>query len=226
MACSKYTITNTGSTVVNFNYRKCDDSMWEYQVELLPNETKNVWVVNNTYSTAFNSNIQLINEGVFPPINATPTPTPTSTVTPTVTPTTTLTPTPSVSADVTPTPTVTETPTETPTPTPTFIPTFVLINMNSNGVEIFDVSGQTGTFSVVNGTYPVISGDSLNGTHTAFNISDSIEIVTLSGTTFDWNMSVDTLTYSEDIGASSGVPLIIPITTGITENSIIQFTII
>ena len=98
--------------------------------------------------------------------------------------------------------------------------------MNSNGVEIFDVSGQTGTFSVVNGTYPVISGDSLNGTHTAFNISDSIEIVTLSGTTFDWNMSVDTLTYSEDIGASSGVPLIIPITTGITENSIIQFTII
>jgi hypothetical protein len=129
MACSKYTITNTGSTVVNFNYRRCDDSMWEYQVELLPNETKNIWTINNTYSTAFNANVELVNEGAFPPINATATPTPTpsvtptftptSSVTPTVTPTSTLTPTPSVTANVTPTPTTSATPTLTPTPSVT-----------------------------------------------------------------------------------------------------------
>ena len=52
MACTKYTLTNTGSTVVNFNYRRCDDSMWEYQVNLNPNETKNIWFINGTYSIA------------------------------------------------------------------------------------------------------------------------------------------------------------------------------
>ena len=44
MACSKYTLTNTGTTQVNFNYRRCDDAMWEYQVELEPNQTKNIWL--------------------------------------------------------------------------------------------------------------------------------------------------------------------------------------
>ena len=37
MACSKYILTNTGSTIVTFNYRRCDDGMWSYQVELEPN---------------------------------------------------------------------------------------------------------------------------------------------------------------------------------------------
>jgi len=67
MACSKYTLTNTGSTIVNFNYRRCDDSMWDYQVELEPNQVKNIWLINNTYSTAFNSSIELIDDGAFPP---------------------------------------------------------------------------------------------------------------------------------------------------------------
>jgi surface protein len=67
MACSKYTITNTGSTIVNFNYRKCDDTMWEYQVELLPSQTKNVWVLDNTYSTAFYNNIEVIGIESWPP---------------------------------------------------------------------------------------------------------------------------------------------------------------
>ena len=127
MACSKYTLTNTGTTVVNFNYRRCDDSMWEYQVELLPNQTKNIWLINGTYSIAplFNSSVVLVNDGVFPPVFPTPTPTstpaetPTQTPTPTQTGTAAVTPTPSGTAAVTPTPTNTETVTQTPTNTQT-----------------------------------------------------------------------------------------------------------
>jgi hypothetical protein len=147
MACTKYTLTNTGSTVVNFNYRRCDDSMWEYQVNLNPNETKNIWFINGTYSIAqlFKNNISVINYGPFPPLSATSTPTPTvtNTPTPTNTPTNTATvtntptntstqtntPTPSNTATVTPTNTATVTPTntitgtQTPTVTPTHTPT-------------------------------------------------------------------------------------------------------
>lgn len=127
MACSKYTLTNTGSTIVNFNYRRCDDSLWEYQVELTPSQTKNIWLINGTFSIApvYNSIISLVDQGPFPPISetATPTPTPTTTPTNTLTPTTTPTPTPTNTETPTPTPTNTETPTptntETPTPTPT-----------------------------------------------------------------------------------------------------------
>jgi hypothetical protein len=91
MACSKYTLTNTGSTIVNFNYRRCDDSMWDYQVELTPNQTKNIWLINGTYSisSVYTGIISLVNQGPFPPISETPTPTPTNTSTPTPTPTST-----------------------------------------------------------------------------------------------------------------------------------------
>ncbi len=69
MACSKYTLTNTGSTIVNFNYRRCDDSMWEYQVELDQNQTKNIWLIDNTYqiSPVYKSSVALVNNGAFPP---------------------------------------------------------------------------------------------------------------------------------------------------------------
>jgi hypothetical protein len=67
MACSKYTITNTGSTIVNFSYRRCDDAMWEYQVELLPSETKNVWLITDTYSTAYYNNIEIVGIESWPP---------------------------------------------------------------------------------------------------------------------------------------------------------------
>jgi hypothetical protein len=109
--------------------------MWDYQVELSPNQTKNIWVINGTYTVAssFKGSILLINEGAFPPISATSTPTPSPTVTPTntATPTNTSTntPTPSVTptntgtGTPTPTPTNTETPTQTPTPTTTTTPT-------------------------------------------------------------------------------------------------------
>ena len=126
MACSKYILTNTGSTIVTFNYRRCEDSMWDYQVELEPNQTKNIWLRNGTYSSA-NVGIVLQDTGAFPPTGPTPTPTPTPsntpavTSTPTNTPTTTQTPTntetPTNTPTVTQTPTNTETPTQTPTPT-------------------------------------------------------------------------------------------------------------
>ena len=124
MACSKYILTNTGSTMINFNYRRCDDSMWEYQVNLSPNETKNIWLIDGTYGIAplYKGSVALTNTGVFPPLNATltPTPSPTETPTPTPTPSTTPTntPTPSVTATNTQTPTVTQTGTAAVTPTP------------------------------------------------------------------------------------------------------------
>ena len=95
MACSKYTLTNTGSTIVNFNYRRCDDSMWEYQVELLPNQTKKIWLINDSYSIApsYVGVVNLVNNGAFP-ITPTPSPTAAVTATPTITPTRTPTPTP------------------------------------------------------------------------------------------------------------------------------------
>jgi len=118
MACSKYILTNTGSTIATFNYRRCDDSMWEYQVELEPNQIKNIWLINNTYSTA-NTTIVVNNQGAFPPTGPTPTPTATPTQTPSNTPTGTSTPTPTPSATQTATPTNTPTQTSSSTPTPT-----------------------------------------------------------------------------------------------------------
>lgn len=131
MACSKYSLTNTGSTLVNFNYRRCDDSLWEYQVELEPNQTKNIWLINNTYSiaTSFKNLVLLVNQGVFPLVSPsqtqtpTQTPTPTNTPTPSITPTNTPTQTNTSTNTPTPTPTNTETPTNTPTPTNTETPT-------------------------------------------------------------------------------------------------------
>lgn len=69
MSCIKYTLTNTGSTSVNFSYQRCDDTLWDYQVELLPNQVKNIWSINGTYTVAssFKTSIYLVNDGVFPP---------------------------------------------------------------------------------------------------------------------------------------------------------------
>jgi hypothetical protein len=142
MACSKYTLTNTGSTVINFNYRRCDDSLWEYQVELSPNQTKNIWLINNTYSIAplFQSSMVLTNNGVFPPVYPSPTPTGTPSVTPTNTPT------PSVTASNTPTPTQTGTAAVTPTPTNTGTPTQTPTNTGTPTQT--PTNTQTGTPSV------------------------------------------------------------------------------
>ena len=66
MACSKYNLTNTGDTFTYFNYRKCDDNSWEYQTTLNAGETKNIWLINGSYSTAFTT-IVVEDEGEFTP---------------------------------------------------------------------------------------------------------------------------------------------------------------
>ena len=88
MACSKYILTNTASTIATFSYQRCDDALWQYQVELLPSEIKNIWLLDNTYSTAFQDSIVRVDLGSFP----FPTPSVTPSMTPTVTPTPSSTP--------------------------------------------------------------------------------------------------------------------------------------
>jgi hypothetical protein len=165
--------------------------------------------------------------------NITPTPTPTNTETPTNTPTNTETPTQTptptntTTPTTTPTPSVTntETPTVTPTPTTTFVPTFSVVNFNSNSVNVVELSAQTGSFTVINGSYPVSNGNSLNGTHTDLLSGDTISLITSGGTTFNWNLTVNSATYDQASGVSSGASVLIPITTGITSTNIVQITI-
>lgn len=127
MACTKCNILNTGNTNAYFTYLRCDDNMWEYQVEIEPGQSKNIWLVDGTYSTAFRTIVLSVCD-VFPPTptpsvtpTLTPSNTPGPTSTPTNTPTSSQTPTPSVTTTQTPTntPGPSQTPTQTPTTTPT-----------------------------------------------------------------------------------------------------------
>lgn len=126
MSCKKYTLTNSGTTVVNFNYKKCEDNLWVYQVDLFPNQTKNIWFVDGTFELPqyFQPIVTVVDDGVFPPPPpVTPTPTPSFGATSTPTPTPEATPTPTGTPAETPAETPTATPTETPTATPTLTPT-------------------------------------------------------------------------------------------------------
>jgi len=174
MACKKYNIVNSGGSAIYFNYQRCNDSIWEYQESLMPGESKNLWVIPGTFSSPFNtSNFQLTDEGVFPPVplsptpskspvtptptptnTETPTPTPTNTETPTQTPTQTNTETPTQTPTQTQTPTNTETPTQTPTqtttqtPSPTPPPPFISIwTTSTNGDTVTLPLESTGTYS-------------------------------------------------------------------------------
>ena len=111
MACKKYKLINTGTTLANFTYQRCDDAMWEYQVGLEINQIKNIWLIENTYSTAFSPQIVILESENFPFFQITQTPTSSNNFTNTPTPTNTLTP--------TNTPSLTPTNTQTPTPTET-----------------------------------------------------------------------------------------------------------
>jgi hypothetical protein len=53
MSCTKYTLTNTRSTLVTFNYRRCSDSLWVYQTPLQPNQTLIIFAITGTYSSPF-----------------------------------------------------------------------------------------------------------------------------------------------------------------------------
>jgi len=212
MACSKYTLTNTGSTIVNFNYRRCDDSLWEYQVELNPNQTKNIWVINGTYtiSPVYTSSVSLINQGAFPPISETATPTPTPSVTPsntptgtaavTPTPTQTQTPTNTGTAAVTPTPTNTETPTNTPTGTAAVTPTPTNTNTPSQTPTDTPSVTQTPTSTSPLQSFSVFSGTTSNG---ACEAGVSVTIYAFNPL-FDQNTQFYTTSTAEVLSNMSG----------------------
>jgi len=168
MACSKFTLTNTGSTIVTFNYRRCDDSMWQYQVGLLPNETKNIWLINNTYSTAQSNFISLVDQGAFPPPNVppTPTPTPSTTAPAAVTPTPTVTPT----NTSTQTPTNTQTPTQTTTNTSTQTPTNTSTQTPTNTQTPSPTSPTRTAFSVFSGLTELEACSELYGSTTIYGV--------------------------------------------------------
>ena len=50
-------------------------------------------------------------------------------------------------------------------------------------------------------------------------------MITSGGTTFNWNLTVNSATYDQASGVSSGASVLIPITTGITSTNIVQITI-
>lgn len=138
MSCKKYTLTNTGTTFFYFNYRKCSEADFQYQIKLKPGQTRNIWLIDGTFSSPPGLNIEIKNQGVFPitPSNSQPAPTSTPTPTPSSTPAVTSTPTPSVTTSVTPTntntPTNTSTVAETPTVTPTNTNTPSITPTNTN----------------------------------------------------------------------------------------------
>ena len=204
MACSKYILTNTGSTIVTFNYRRCEDSMWDYQVELEPNQTKNIWLINNTYSTA-NTTIVVQNMGAFPPSGPTPTPTPTPsntpavTSTPTNTPTTTQTPTntetPTNTPTVTQTPTNTETPTQ--TPTPTNVERFAFANVCHSETSSSDACDCLATASVW-GNNSSFSGSTLFWSSSIGNTGNAVGFYAVDGVIYQ-------LSYCDGVtGCTSG----------------------
>jgi len=134
MACKVYSLINSGTTTVNFNYQRCDDALWEYQIEIQPNETKKIWLLDGTFNISpfFSQNLVITESSDFPPI---PTPTP---IPPTATPTSTPTATPTE----TPTPTPTITPS--PTPIPLLLPSDVIFADNiTNSVYRYTSSANT-----------------------------------------------------------------------------------
>ena len=48
MNCVKYSLKNTGNTVVTFSYQRCDNAELELQVKLAPNQTKVFWAIKDT----------------------------------------------------------------------------------------------------------------------------------------------------------------------------------
>jgi hypothetical protein len=146
MACSFCTILNTGTTLAYFNYMKCEDSQWAYQVELVPFESKQIWLYNNTLSYAPAYYRQITTScSQFPPVSATPTPpvTPTNTPSPTVTPSNS--PTPSITPSNSPTPSITPSNTTTQTPTPTETPTATVTSTNTSTPTVTPTNTQTPT---------------------------------------------------------------------------------
>jgi len=65
MACSKYTLKNTGNKISLFTYQRCQDGIWQYEVPLSAGQSKNIWLVDDTYSTVSNT-IKIVSSSQFP----------------------------------------------------------------------------------------------------------------------------------------------------------------
>jgi hypothetical protein len=107
MSCCRITVSNNSNEIATFSYQECNNTIWRYDVQMAPNSTRNIWSIENTFSTAFLASVTyVINCDYLPETDPTPTPTPsvtptntpTPSVTPTITPTNTLSPTPTPSA--------------------------------------------------------------------------------------------------------------------------------
>ena len=107
------------------NYNRCSDDLVVQNYQIKPGETREIWYIVGSFSTAFPPNsYEEIDLTLWPEgceISVTPTMTPT--VTPTITPTPSITPTVSTSSTSTPTPTPTQTPGASPSGSPTPTPT-------------------------------------------------------------------------------------------------------
>jgi hypothetical protein len=175
--------------------------MWEYQVELNPNQTKNIWLINGTYSIAslFQSSIVLVNNGAFPPIYPSPTPTMTPSVTPTNTPTpsvtATNTPTPTTTTTLTTTPTNTGTPTNTPTPTNTGTPTNTPTNTQTGTAAVTPTPT-----NIIRTTLSNVCHDESDPNATCNCLNNATLFV--NGT----NLSDSTLAWSDATGVNTGNP--------------------
>jgi len=72
MACSSYRITNSSnSEFVYYNYQRCDNSLFEYQVEVPPGETNTFWAIDGTVKSSpfYDNVVDIRNYGQFPPVN-------------------------------------------------------------------------------------------------------------------------------------------------------------
>jgi hypothetical protein len=222
MACVKGVLTNTTNKIIVINYQECENLVWEYGVEIQPNETINVWSIKGTI---YGPNLNQLSQSfsVFPPVALSPTPTPSQTASPTPTPTLTNTPglsptptetipvTPSSTETPTPTPTetipVTSTSTETPTPTPTSAVTGNFnVSVSQQGPDVvWNGSGSFNTTSLIsNGT------DELTAGFSAPNAAWAIGDPTPPGPTLDVYSGVTTFptsfgTAGGPIGTPSGL---------------------
>jgi len=59
MSCSKYTLTNNGSSLAKFSYRRCSDNMDFFNIGIDQGSFKNIWFVDGTFSK--DGDIEIVN---------------------------------------------------------------------------------------------------------------------------------------------------------------------
>jgi Leucine-rich repeat (LRR) protein len=59
MSCSKYTLTNNGSSLAKFSFRRCSDNMDFFNIGIDQGSFKNIWFVDGTFSK--DGDIEIVN---------------------------------------------------------------------------------------------------------------------------------------------------------------------